>query len=153
MSARTGGGRAAGRPPGRGGVHANGRSPAPTRRRLLTWADRIVLYALVGLGATLLLVPAGPGRAEFIRIEGAGGLETTVPLAQDGAYDIPGPLGTTVVRVKGGAVRVEASPCRHQVCVRMGRASRPGAVIVCVPNAVVVRVLGRSDAGRDALTR
>lgn len=128
-------------------------SGSPRRRPLLTWADRIVLYTLVGLGVALLIVPAGSGEARLVRIEAAGGFEETVPLDRDCEIDVPGPLGTTVVRIEGGAVRVASSPCRHQICVGMGAARKPGAVIVCVPNGVVIRVLGDSDQAHDALTR
>jgi hypothetical protein len=112
-----------------------------------------VLYALVGLGAALLVLPAGSGVARLVRIEGSAGFETTVPLDRDAEIEVPGPLGTTVVRIESGAVRVVSSPCREQICVGMGEARKPGAVIVCVPNEVVVRVLGGRDDGHDALTR
>jgi hypothetical protein len=123
------------------------------RRPLLTWADRVVLYTLVGFGALLLVLPAGSGEARLVRIEGSAGFETTVPLDRDAEIDVPGPLGTTVVRVEAGAVRVVSSPCRQQICVGMGAARKPGAVIVCVSNEVVVRVLGDAGKGHDALTR
>jgi hypothetical protein len=123
------------------------------RRPLLTWADRVVLYTLVGLGVLLLILPAGSGEARLVRIEGAAGFETTVRLDRDAEIDVPGPLGTTIVRVEAGAVRVASSPCRQQICVGMGAARKAGAVIVCVPNEVVVRVLGDTDEVHDALTR
>jgi hypothetical protein len=113
----------------------------------------VVLYALVGLGVVLLIVPAGSGEAELVRIEGADGFEATLPLDRDGEIEIPGPLGTTVVEVEGGAVRAVSSPCRQQICVGLGAARKPGAVIVCVPNEVVIRVLGDSGDAHDALTR
>lgn len=138
-----------------GGMGAGGRASGPgsTRHPLLTGADRIVLYTLVIVGVGLLLVPTGSGEAGLVRIEGAGGFETTVPLSRDGRIEVPGPLGTTTVLMEDEAVRVESSPCRHRLCVGMGRAARPGAVIVCVPNQVVVRVLGESEGAHDVLTR
>jgi hypothetical protein len=123
------------------------------RRYPLTWADRIVLYALVGLGVAFLLTTARSGPAQSVRIEGAGGFGLTAVLDEDATYEIRGPLGTTVVRVEGGAARVESSPCRQQICVRMGAARKPGAVVVCVPNEVVVRVMGSVDRVQDATTR
>jgi hypothetical protein len=107
----------------------------------------------VGLGAAFLVLPAGSGEPRLVRIEGAAGFERTVPLDRDAEIEVPGPLGTSVVRVESGAVRVVSSPCRQQICVGMGAARKPGAVIVCVPNEVVVRVLGGADEGHDALTR
>jgi hypothetical protein len=142
--------------PGAGGPDAPAVAAPPRRpgpRYPLTWADRIVLYAVVGLGVALLIIPSGPGGAELVRIEGAGGFSREVRLDRDAEIDVPGPLGTTVVRVEGGSVLADSSPCRQQICVGMGAARRPGAVIVCVPNEVVIRVLGDDDETHDALTR
>ena len=127
----------------------------PRRRRspVLTWADRLTLYALVGLGVGLLLVPAADGGAHAVSIEGAGEFSLTVSLSEDGEYEVPGPLGSTIVIVRGGAVCVDSSPCPHQVCVGMRAAARPGEVIVCVPNGVVVRVLGEDGRALHATTR
>jgi hypothetical protein len=123
------------------------------RTALLTWADRLVLYALVALGLALLAIPGSGGSAGFARIEGAGGLAVTVPLDADGRREVPGPLGTTVVEVAGGSVRIVSSPCPNQVCVRMGAIRNTGQAVVCVPNRVVVRVLGEGASPTDAVTR
>ena len=122
------------------------------RRPVLTWADRLTLYGLVGLGVGLLLVPAGGSNATGAAVTGTDGFRLDVALTKEGRYEVPGPLGATVVAVRNGAVMVESSPCPQQVCVDMGAAARPGEVIACVPNGVVVRVLG-GDSPLDATTR
>lgn len=114
------------------------------RGPILTWADRLTLYALVGAGVGLLLVPAAGGTADTVSITGAGGFALEVRLAEDGRYEVPGPLGQTVIVVRAGAAQVESSPCPHQICVGMRAVDRPGETVVCVPNGVVVRVLGGS---------
>jgi hypothetical protein len=141
------------------GLRQAGRLPVVRRvrrrRRLgavLTWADRLTLYALVGLAVGLMLVPQRGGGAAA-SIEGTDGFSLTVPLSEDGEYAVPGPLGRTMVSVSKGAVRVDSSPCPHQVCVGMGAVARSGEVIVCVPNGVVVRVLGQAGRALHATTR
>ena len=123
-----------------------------TRRPVLTWADRLTLYALLGLGVGFLLVPPGSGAATGVAITGRGGFTVEAAIAEEGTYEVPGPLGATAVVVRDGAAAVESSPCPHQMCVSMGAVASPGQVIVCVPNGVVVRVLGRGGA-LDATTR
>ena len=123
------------------------------RKAVLTWADRLVLYVLVGLGLVLLAVPGSGGRAGYARIEGADGAALTVPLDSDGTHDVRGPLGTTVVQVAGGSIRVVSSPCSNHLCVRMGAIRNPGQAVVCVPNHVVVRILGEGEGPADAVTR
>lgn len=48
-----------------------------------------------------------------------------------------------LVEVDGGRVRVIDADCRDKVCVGMGWAETSGDSIICLPNRVVVRVVGR----------
>lgn len=122
-------------------------------RRLLTWADRLVLFGLVGLGVALSAIPGSGGRSGLIEVQGTGGFALTAPLDRDGTYEVPGPLGSTVVRIAGGRVSVASSPCPNQICVRMGAIRSPGEALVCVPNHVVVSVVGDEARSTDAVTR
>jgi hypothetical protein len=124
-------------------------------RPLLTWADRLVLYALVGAGVVLLAAAHGggtPPAGGTARISAAGGWSRVVRLDENARYEVPGPLGASVVEVRGCAVRMASSPCPGHVCERMGPARRPGESIVCVPNEVVV-VVGGDAGATDATTR
>ena len=66
--------------------------------------------------------------------------------------NVEGPLGTTTVIIEGGEVRVEDSPCREKICIKMGRKKRVGEQIICVPNRVIVEITGESEAV-DGITR
>jgi hypothetical protein len=46
------------------------------------------------------------------------------------------------VAISRGRVRVAESDCPKGVCRHTGWQSRPGRVIVCLPNRVVVRIVG-----------
>lgn len=121
---------------------------------LLTWGDRLVLYALVGCGAVLLAASRGGGGAGgSARIRGEGGYDQVVRLDEDARYEVPGPLGASLVEVRGGAVRMISSPCPGHICERMGPADAAGETIVCVPNGVAVTVLGAPQRSSDAVTR
>jgi hypothetical protein len=125
----------------------------PVRYGRVTWADRLVVYAIVGAALVLMLVPVGRGSEAWVRIRGANGFELNLPLDNDETVEVPGPLGTTVVRIAGGQARVVESPCAGQLCVSMGRIDQPGRSIVCVPNEVVVTVVSERAASSDAVTR
>ena len=83
-------------------------------------------------GETLRRVKLGAGFADTITIEG----ETV----------------TNVIRIDGDADRYESSDCPDQVCVRTGKLTRAGQVAVCLPNRVVVRLVGAQDEV-DAVVR
>jgi hypothetical protein len=119
----------------------------------MTFADRLVLYVLLGLGVVLALTGARRAPGASVLIEGPDGFERVVPLSSSDTIWVPGPLGETVVEVRDGAVRVTESPCPHGLCVRMGKVRSPGQSVVCVPNRVVVTVAGDGDATTDAITR
>lgn len=135
------------------GDHPRGRVGPRARSAvsLLTGADRIVLYVLVGLGLVLLLAPHRDTRFRRVFVEGPGGQREIVGLNEERTLDVDGPLGTTRVVVSGGAVRIVSSPCPRGICVAIGPIDSPGESAVCVPNRVVVRVVGGSAT--DATTR
>ena len=124
----------------------------PRRRRAPTVADVV----LVGVLAAALPILAGrPSRATGdLRavVRAADGSEQVYDLRQDRDLEIPGPVGITLLRIQDGAVWVARAPCTRHLCQRMGHLRRPGRSLVCIPNHLVVRVIGDS-ADVDAVTR
>ena len=67
------------------------------------------------------------------------------PLDAEEKISVPGPLGETVVEIRGGRSRVLASPCANQTCVAAGHLDRQGQWIACLPNRVFVYIEGTGD--------
>ena len=91
---------------------------------------------------------AGRGVGGQVTVEASGG-EFIYSLDQDRVVRVAGPLGDTTLVIGGGAAWIEDSPCPDKVCVAMGKISRPGEWIACLPNRVMVRVGGRGEAAVD----
>ncbi len=53
---------------------------------------------------------------------------------------VRGAIGQSTFEVSGGKVRMISSDCPDKVCVKTGRVSREGEVIVCLPNRVILKV-------------
>jgi len=53
---------------------------------------------------------------------------------------VRGTRGNLLVEVDGEYIRVVEADCPDKVCIGMGKKSRPGEVIVCMPNRVIIRV-------------
>ncbi len=121
----------------------------------MTPADRLLLLFMVAAALLMFVLPLGGrgGRGHSVVVEGAGGFLETMSLMEDGELVVPGPKGDTIVVVEAGRVRIDSSPCRQHICIRMGRISTPGSSIVCVPNEVVVTVRGEGRPAIDAVTR
>ena len=98
---------------------------------------------------------AGAGGASRVVIQGPGGDVWVFPLEGERTVRVPGVLGgDTVVRISGGSVWAESSPCANQLCVNMGRISAGSllSTISCLPNHVIFRIEGggRGDIDRTA---
>lgn len=105
-----------------------------------------VFVVLAGVGF-LVFRPQAGGRSCEVR---AGPVRFEVLLPRETTLVVTGPVGSTVVEIHGREVAVANSDCRAKRCVRQGKISRAGQVIVCAPNRVLVRILGR---GPDAVTQ
>ncbi len=118
-------------------------------RRSFSPLDLVV----IGLAlAAFVFLPSffrGEGVADRIRIVSAEG-ERIVPLAGDREFSQKGPLGETVVEVRGGQIRILSSPCPSKLCIRMGSISDTGSTIICAPNRVALRLeSGRTTSGGE----
>jgi hypothetical protein len=74
------------------------------------------------------------------------------PLGADRTVTVSGPLGDTVVEIRGGQARVLSSPCAEKICVRSGAIARPGQWIACLPNRVFLDVQGHARRSADAIS-
>jgi hypothetical protein len=88
--------------------------------------------------------------AAMVHLRGPG-QEWVFPLGEERVVAVRGPLGDTVVELRGGQVRVLSSPCAEKICVRSGAIARPGQWIACLPNRVFVDVRG-SGGSADAVS-
>lgn len=64
------------------------------------------------------------------------------PLDQDRVVTVGGPIGDTLVEIRGNRARVIESPCRDKICILTGHLDATGAWTACLPNRVFVRIEG-----------
>lgn len=64
------------------------------------------------------------------------------PAAERQTIVIAGVRGDSIIEVDGATIRMVDSACPDKVCVHMGVKSRPGDVITCIPNRVVIKIPG-----------
>lgn len=120
----------------------------------LTSFDRYLVLILALLVATSFLLSFGKEPGARIIVEADNRAVFTAPLDDARRFEIEGPLGTTLMEIESGAVRVLSSPCPQKICIGLGEARRSGDLLACVPNRVVVRIEGeREGAEYDLLSR
>ena len=134
--------------------------PAMRRNTRWTWVD-LLIAAGIGLFSLYWLV----GRAEtretlkeaviykdgviIQRVSLAAGeerrsAERRIDLAPHGV--------AMVVAVRQGRVRVLASSCKQQICVRQGWVAHAHDPIICIPNKITIEVTG-TESDYDAISR
>jgi hypothetical protein len=106
-------------------------------------ADAVVIVLaalLVGIAWGTLWTSGGP--AGFARITAPGSPDRELRLDQDHTLEVRGRLGDSRLEFRGGQVRFVDSPCAGRVCVHSGWLSRSGQVAACLPNGIVVELVG-----------
>ena len=76
------------------------------------------------------------------------------PLAEDLEVTIPaGEDGYNVLVIKDGYADISKASCPDKICVHHARVNGNGQTIVCLPNKVVVEILGQEeDAGDEDIS-
>lgn len=67
-------------------------------------------------------------------------------------FTVEGAGGSNQIRVEPGRIRVSEADCPDKICVHTGYIHAPGIPIVCMPNKLVVRIVGDAPA-LDGMTK
>lgn len=79
-------------------------------------------------------------------------LVAELSLLQADTIAVRGALGEVTLTVAEQSIRVLASSCPQQVCVRQGRIHRVPQMLVCVPNHLVIVLSEQKGNALDAVT-
>ncbi|NNE69459.1 MAG: hypothetical protein HKN29_03740 [Rhodothermales bacterium] len=131
--------------------------PGPEADALRMLTRRLDLPRQVSNPVLLTLrigAPQLPPTQLIARVKASGSQDSTIDLSVDqSGLKVESPHGHVSLEVRGGAVRVRESSCRHRTCESLGWASRPGDELICIPSRIRVSIPGSSDSGIDALAR
>ena len=118
-------------------------------------ADIILVVSIIVVGViALLLVNSFKKEGKYVEVEVNYEVVATYPLSVNAEYEING--GTNILVIEDGKAYLRYSKCPDQTCV-LGKSlfgnkiSRVNDEIVCLPNKVVVRIIGdvADDGGVD----
>jgi len=124
-------------------------------QRGMTPADLLLtgVLLLVALAGVVRLVTA-PAGARVI-VSNGDQILYTASLDTPREVELEGPLGITHLKIEEGGVRIADSPCPLKICMGMGKVSRDGALLACLPNRILVEVVGPpgEEGAYDLLSR
>lgn len=111
----------------------------------------------VVLGLTLLIVAMtlfvvditkasnGDGN-KIVVVSIDGKKEAEYPLNKDGTYLIYGShLGTNKLVIKDSEAYIEEASCPDKQCMKQGKISKAGEMLVCLPNRVVIKIVDANE--------
>jgi hypothetical protein len=99
----------------------------------------ILFLAVIGFSLTYLASkPKIPLVAE-ISVDGKSMMKIDLNNTPEKRFEITGYVGTSIVEVKKGAIRMAYSPCKDKYCQKTGWIRQPGQIIACMPNRVVIK--------------
>lgn len=120
--------------------------------------DYLVAILFVGFafGSTvwnqILFNDSSANRAARARVVVRNAPVAEFDLQRTDTVAIAGTLGMVTLAIGEGRVRVLASPCANQICVRQGAIHRAHQMLVCAPNHLAVLLLGVTKNDLDAVT-
>jgi hypothetical protein len=115
--------------------------------------DIILIAAILLIGgiiALVLLLTRKTGAFVEVRVDGKP--IASYPLNEDAEYDIAGvDGGINHLIIRGGEAWVESASCPDGLCVNMGHIRHEGASVICLPNKVVIEIVGSGGGGVDVV--
>lgn len=116
----------------------------------MTLADKILLAALVAITAASFGVKnVFASEGSLVLVELGGTVVYKGELSENRKVTVTGKFGDVRIQIREGKVGVVSADCPNKVCVRTGWRSLSGESIICVPNRVLVKILGeRSNVVR-----
>ncbi|MDI3534246.1 MAG: hypothetical protein PWQ82_611 [Thermosediminibacterales bacterium] len=119
-----------------------------TGRLKLTKGDKILVAVIILISfASVLGVKALSSvySDRYVVIESRGEPVKKIllgPNVEKRIVKVEGVLGYSVIEIGQDKVRMLDSPCPDHLCVKSGAISEPGQIIVCLPNQVVIKIIG-----------
>ena len=116
-----------------------------------------IIPALIIIAAAVMSLAAlrcsfGTGAAAVV-ISVDGEVTDSLPLDTDQSVVIETVYGKNKVCVEGGWAYMEDADCPGHDCMQLGKIRRTGEIIVCLPNHLIVRIVGSDQDVPDAVVR
>ena len=107
-------------------------------------ADIILIASVLLVGLSVfLIVNLTKEVGDSVRVSVDGRVVGEYSLSVDGEYSLND--GTNILVIKGGKAYMKYASCPDGLCINQGEAYKIGQKIVCLPNRVMVEVIGEGE--------
>ena len=109
----------------------------------------LLLAALLALFVMRIRQDKATGSGAMVTVRTPQGDEI-YPLNKDGVFSLNG--GTNTLVIENGEAWVSEADCPDKICMGMGKISKNGEFIACLPNQVIIVVEGGEESPVDGKT-
>lgn len=116
--------------------------------------DLLLLAAVFALAALLwFVIRANRSAGAYVVVTVDNEQVGVYPLDEDLELRIGDETHYNILVIKDGAAQITEASCPDKLCVHQGRAGYGGQSIICLPNKVVVEIVGGEQSPYDAVVR
>ncbi|HHW70372.1 MAG TPA: NusG domain II-containing protein [Clostridiales bacterium] len=115
----------------------------------------LVVFAAIGfIGMKSMVGVEGKSRVVLVLLDGQEVEEIRIsPDMEKKEIRIDTGNGTyNIVSIDGDGVRVVEASCSDKLCIKQGNIDSPGQSIVCLPNKLVIKIIGDNNSPIDDIT-
>lgn len=108
----------------------------------------ILLIAGVAAIVYTIMVPSKSGKV-VVKVDGE--VVGTYPLSEDRETVIQTENGTNHLVIKDGTAYLKEADCPDQLCVKQGKISKTGKLIICLPHKLIIEIVSGEESGLDGV--
>ena len=109
-------------------------------RKRITWADVLLVIILIVVGIVFWTRRNQTGSGTRVKVYSENELILDLPLNQNYIGGVNKDIGNNTLIIEDGYAYVTDSDCPDKICEQMGKISKPGETIVCLPHKLVVEI-------------
>jgi len=118
--------------------------------------DIVIIILVISLSLTLVSMNFLKNRSNNHELKGIiyynGQIYKEVNLNKDQEFEIVTDIGRNLVKVHDNGIEIIEADCETQVCVETKIANKNGQMVVCLPNKIVIQVIGGQEDKLDGIS-
>lgn len=114
-------------------------------------SDFVLAACLLAAGIGMFVLFGGTGAGAYVEIYSGGALYGKYPLHEDRTVTVVSAFGQNTVEIKNGEAFVSDSSCKDRLEMKTGAIKKGGESLVCLPNRLVVSVIGQKGGGKGSV--
>ncbi len=122
-------------------------------RKLKLFDVILIIVLFLGGIASSIYIHRGNNGKKMVLVELSGRNYGIYDLRENETIELTGPHSPVVIKIEDGYVYVQESGCPQKVCKRMGKKNRINDVIVCIPNHLIIRIVGEQKDKFEFITQ